>query len=349
MKHTYSNLLPSLLALSLFAGCIERFDAPIRNVRPRLVVEGSLTNEPPPYVVKLSLTSGFGAAFWGTSTALAGARVHVRDDRGAQAELFPELRLPGTYSTRDLGFVGTPGRTYTLTVVMPDGRTYASAPQRLQAAPPIDSVYAQPNNLGRRTASGEVRYGFDVYLDTQDPSEGANYYRWSAYSYVFKQGNLTPCAPFSSQLCRFGYFCYQPDAEVRLLSDDGLNGRPLRQQLVHFSPVYAPGQNFVEVRQYSISREQFRFWQRFRDQITRTGSIFDPIPSTIEGNVANAADPTDLALGYFEVAGVARRRFRLQANSAPQAPNWFASYGDRYYGDPCPDGGQGSPLPPSGW
>jgi Domain of unknown function (DUF4249) len=332
----------------LASGCIDRFEAPIRNIRPKLVVEGSLTNETPPYTVKLSLTGGFSQSFLSNATPVLGALVYVQDSEGRRADFVPELYQPGTYTTRVPGFVGTPGRTYSLTVALPDGRTYTSGPQRLQAAPPIDSIYAVPNNLGRRVGQ-RTQFGFDIFLDTQDPADGANFYRWASFSYAFKQTTPRSCSPFSAVLCNFGYFCYQPDNEVRLLSDDGLNGNRLRRQLVNFSPVFAPGQNFVEVRQYAISRDQFRFWQRYRDQVTRTGSIFDPIPSTIEGNMVNVADPTDLALGTFEVAGITRRRLRVLANSAPQAPNWFAVYGSTLLSDPCPEGGFGSPSPPTGW
>jgi hypothetical protein len=44
------------------------------------------------------------------------------------------------------------------------------------------------------------------------------------------------------------------------------------------------------------------------DQLTRTGSIFDPLPAPVEGNIFLKSNPNKLALGYFGASAVSRKR-----------------------------------------
>jgi hypothetical protein len=45
------------------------------------------------------------------------------------------------------------------------------------------------------------------------------------------------------------------------------------------------------------------------DIINIDGSLFDPPPGTVKGNLYNAGDPNELILGYFSVSGVSYKRF----------------------------------------
>jgi hypothetical protein len=44
------------------------------------------------------------------------------------------------------------------------------------------------------------------------------------------------------------------------------------------------------------------------EQTTRTGSIFDPLPASPEGNIYNVNHPIELALGYFGAPAVSYKR-----------------------------------------
>jgi hypothetical protein len=50
------------------------------------------------------------------------------------------------------------------------------------------------------------------------------------------------------------------------------------------------------------------FWQQYLQQINRTGSILDPLPASLIGNIHNATDSNDVALGYFETSAVVTKK-----------------------------------------
>jgi hypothetical protein len=42
------------------------------------------------------------------------------------------------------------------------------------------------------------------------------------------------------------------------------------------------GKQYVEVSQYSLTREAYQFWKLLDEQQTRTGSLFDPQPAPMK-------------------------------------------------------------------
>jgi len=75
---------------------------------------------------------------------------------------------------------------------------------------------------------------------------------------------------------------------------------------VKFDTVFA----FI-IRQYSLSSQAYDFWQTAQMQREETGSIFDPVPSNISGNIFNVNDPDELVLGYYSASAVQEMRFDI--------------------------------------
>ena len=50
------------------------------------------------------------------------------------------------------------------------------------------------------------------------------------------------------------------------------------------------------------------FLAKVDEQTSRTGSIFDPLPASLEGNIYNINQPNELALGYFGASAVSYKR-----------------------------------------
>ncbi|MBC7920072.1 MAG: DUF4249 domain-containing protein [Ferruginibacter sp.] len=300
-----------LLALIgwLATSCVDEVQLPIRNPTRQLVVEGTITNEPPPYSVKLTYSGAFQSANRLPEESYVGqATVTLGDDLGRTVSLLP--RGPGIYQTTDSSFVGTVGRTYTLRVALPDGKRYASRPEQMRSVPSIDSLSFAFVDVNVN-ANPERFNGYEVYTHFQDPAETDNYYRWLAYGYSQVHSTGAPCSLGNPNIC-FDY-CWQANytSAVRILSDALVNGNRITRQPVFFSPIYTRGPHLVEVSQLSLTREAYQFWKLYQEQQTRVGSILDPLPAPIVGNIANADNPNELALGYFAASAVARRRFAI--------------------------------------
>jgi Domain of unknown function (DUF4249) len=305
-------LLLILLTMSL-TSCLEEVQIPIRTESSKLVIEGGITNESPPYTVRLSYSGNqIYATDINLNLTVTGANVVIKDDTGDSTILRPSYYERGVYRTADPDFVGKVGKTYTIKINLKEGKTYLSKPEKLTTCPPLDSLYAVFEDIKN------VSYpdGYQVYADFKDPANEKNYYRWSAYGY--SRVGKARGGVFLDNRCDAGgftsppafNFCWVPryQTKIDLLTDVYFNGNQIRKKPVFFSPVYGSGKHLIEVSQYAISRDAYQFWKLYDEQSSRTGTIFDPLPAPIQGNVVNKDDPNDFALGYFEVAGVYRKR-----------------------------------------
>ena len=84
------------------------------------------------------------------------------------------------------------------------------------------------------------------------------------------------------------------------------------------SYIYAFGKHYIDIGQHSLTGEAYKFAERFKEQQTRTGTTLDPLPASIKGNVFNAADSNDFALGYFSASSVTHKRVILVPYSLTQ-------------------------------
>jgi hypothetical protein len=55
----------------------------------------------------------------------------------------------------------------------------------------------------------------------------------------------------------------------------------------------------LEMKQYSIPEDAYKFLQLVKQQLQISGSVFDPLPATIRGNMESQTDENEIVLGYF--------------------------------------------------
>ena len=60
----------------------------------------------------------------------------------------------------------------------------------------------------------------------------------------------------------------------------------------------------IAIRQSSLTKEAFQFFDLLKNQLSIQGSIFDPPPATIRGNMINLDDPDVAVIGYFRASDV---------------------------------------------
>jgi hypothetical protein len=304
MKRSLTHYIFILLLL-LASSCIRNVNVPIRSVPPILVVEGWITTDPPPYSINLSYSGMFTNTYEaGVDTGLqyiTDAKVTLVDDLGDSTSCIRSIN--GTYLSSDSNFVGTVGRTYTLKVYLSNGKTYLSKPEKITAVAPIDSVsvvYDSSYIAGIRPTQ------LVVSVNTHDPAGIANYYRWTASGYIPRKSWGEACIPYGPPPTDpFSGSCYAlceqflDETQINVLSDQFIDGREITEQPVFYSPVYWDGVHYIEMKQYSISQEVYLFWEQYLAQTNRTGSILDPLPAPLTGNIFNQADSNDIALGVF--------------------------------------------------
>jgi hypothetical protein len=297
-----------ILTLTVLAACIDQVQLPIRTEAPRLVVEGQITNEAPPYTVRLTYTGKYGGEDGQNvnDQYVKDAQVTLADDQGHSTR-FASIGS-GMYQTTDATFRGQVGRAYSLTVTLADGKRYLTKAERMPAVPQIDSISARLVKTGNLA----IPYAFSYGVNTRDPGNEQNYYRWTANGYTNRLSVGIPCNLGSPNLCNNRCWTTVSNNVLNIFSDEAINGNPLRGKFVLQVPIYTLAPQLVEVQQYALTQANYQFWKLFQQQNARTGSIFDPLPAPVTGNLVNAGDPTDLARGYFAVTSVTRRRLRQQ-------------------------------------
>ncbi|HUR12675.1 MAG TPA: DUF4249 domain-containing protein [Flavitalea sp.] len=292
--------------------CIKEIRPPLRTVTPKLVVEGGITTDTTPYQVKLSFSGPyrFGQNI-PDSLIIEDAQVSIADNIGRSTPL--TYKGNGIYVTTDTTFIGQSGKAYQVHITLQDGRSYISQPEKIAA--PVTDLHVSKVEFD---ADYDFQHPTDlkIFVDVNDPPGEENYYLWKAYSWVPRKATGVPCGNY----CIKWIYCTQLINRpfVTTFSDASINGNTIREQFIYRSPIYWFGRHYLDISQQAITREHFQFWKRFEEQNAKTGSILDPLPAPIEGNIYNVANPDDLALGYFSASSVTHKKVMLVPFSISQ-------------------------------
>ena len=298
--------LPALLLFSClcFLSCERAIELMPRNEKPTLVVEGMITNQAPPYSILLSFSGNYSRSdTLSANLFINDAIVTIEDDLGNSTICNNVGR--GLYLSGDPSFIGTIGRSYKVKVILRDGKQYLSAAETMMPVPAIEKVHVTVDNSF--TATRPTR--FTISIDAKDPAGTRNYYLWKGLSIAPRKATGVPCG-FG---CVLGEYCLQEfsSGSANILSDQLIDGNNISKREVMYSPIYWFGKHFIEIKQHSLTQSAFLFWEKYREQVSRTGNIGDPLPAPLEGNIANSADPSDLALGYFGASAVSVKRVKI--------------------------------------
>ncbi len=302
-----------LIALAILTGCIKEVKLDLRNPEPILVVEGLLITDSTPCKVALSYSGIFNDRGAQLQYFINDAIVFIKGDANDSIQLISQGN--GNYIQVDKSFVAQTGRSYSISITLAKGERYASYPEKIlpvQKDFEIDSI-----GIGVPFKLNDL-YGADVQIRLHDPGDETNYYRWVTRDYIPRKATGIPCGFYSPPCFQYCFQVYE-DRFINILSDANFNGNEMRYQSTPISPYYWYGKHYIEIKQLSLSRQAYQFWKLYLEQTSRTGSILDPLPSPIQGNVYNIDHPEDLALGYFEVSDVSSKKIVL-------APIFINSY-----------------------
>lgn len=295
-------LYPILIAL-LFTGCIDPISLDVGPPEERLVVDGTLFEGSGPHVVRLSFPGAFSQGIEALRPAVRGAQVAIIDENGQEYPL--SEGSAGRYATAASALTAEIGRAYSLRIQLADGRLYRSEPQVMP--PPGTVANPVPRFERLPTLTGSVLQhvpSVTVRLDAVADEAETSYLRWT-WTGVWETAFCTPPPLFSA--C---YPCWIPASGRSLVNvaDTPLSrGQALFNQLAIATPLTEVPERFgrgfvLNVRQESMTPDAFVYWRSMRDMRDRVGSLFDPPPDQVRGNLVNEADPNDYTLGYFTVA-----------------------------------------------
>lgn len=295
----------SLLAL---VSCITPFEPDFKEQPDAVVVQGFISNEPGPYTIQLVRPANY--SFAGYSIGIKNAVVYITDDAGNRENLL-EVPESGLYKTQNLQ--GETGRTYQLHMEI-DGKKYESKPELIRDAGEIDRVYDEPFQEIDALSNQSRLGGWNVYIDTKDPIENGNYYRWNFLHYKL----VGTCGSIND---RFGNPLYRVSCCgdcwdiirctgvncINVANDALINGKQISRKQVGTVPVGCRDRYYLEVEQQALSRDSYVFWKTVRQLLQNTGGVFDVAPSAVPGNITCLSDPDEQVLGFFSAVGISRK------------------------------------------
>jgi hypothetical protein len=308
------NKKPQIIALVLLAvishACIEKFYPDIEGYQNILVVDGMVTDDDRPCLVRLSRTFSYEDNNYDPVTRAA---VIILDDEGMPAYL--EEKSPGNYYTDTSSFRGQTGGRYQLHIILADGREYQSDYVMLKKAPAVEHLDVRYEKKETTTA-GTFTGGVQFYLNTHDPLNETRYYRWEWE----ETWEFTVPMQAAGKADRFKCWKSNVSRSIMLGNTNHLTSDRIIDYPLHFVSTESNRLRILYsllVRQYAISQAAYEFWKMHDDLSENAGTLFDPIPAKVEGNIYNLSDPGEPVLGYFEASGVSTKRVFVSNDLLP--------------------------------
>jgi hypothetical protein len=307
-------LLVAVVVSVCFSSCTEPFSPEPQGSRSLLVVEGHISDNAEPNTIRLSRAQPLNS---NGSAPESGAFVSVSNREGTIFD-FSEM-APGVYQSDPACFTGQPGVSYQLHIETIDGSQYRSDEVALKPTPAIDSVYFERE---RRFTdlTGEELDGIKILVDTHDENNGTRYYRyeWVA-TYQIKvpfpsQWELAPDGSFA--LVDYYSICYNSDTSKNILTTNTLQLG--EDRLTAFELNYINTISYrlrtmysINIRQYALDDRGYIYWNQLNKNSENLGTLFDPTPYPIIGNVRNTNDSDEAVLGYFDASTVSEKRLYI--------------------------------------
>jgi hypothetical protein len=303
----------SLIAVFTLYTCIDPFNPKITGNESILVVDGALTDANTSSRIRLSRTVPNQDS---NPVMVSNATLFISDDAGQSSFLVNEGN--GIYKTDSLDFKGVAGRTYVLHIKTGEGMEYESEPCLMQPGANIDSVYFTKDKelVNNGTESLD---GIRIFIDSKGGGP-ETFYRWdfdetwkfkvpNPKKYDFNAADTTflPHNPVNEFGWKYG------KSDLILTHSDVL----ARSGTLEKMPLYfiASGQSdrlliqySILVRQHSISKKEYDFWENIKEVDKAGEDVFSKQPYPVDSNLHNISNPDEKVLGYFQVYSVSEKR-----------------------------------------
>ena len=304
--------------------CVQKYNSPyVSPPTGYLVVEGYISgNSPTQYTLSRTIPLPGDSAI----PMETGAKVQVE---GTDNSVYPLTeQSPGTY------VAGTPALNaatqYRLRITTSAGEQYLSSYVQYKPTPPIDSVSWVE---GYNNSSG-----VQIFVNTHDPANATRYYQWqygetweynsAEESTVQYDADTSPVMVVLRPLTNQIYTCWRADSSTNILIGSSAK---LAQDVIYLQPLTliptGAQQLSVEysifVRQYALTEDGYNFLTLMQSNTESLGTIFDPQPSELKGNIQCLTNPNEPVVGYVSAGTVQQQRIFIRRS---QLSSWYYSF-----------------------
>ncbi|MEO0896945.1 MAG: DUF4249 domain-containing protein [Bacteroidota bacterium] len=310
------------LSLIFLMACIDPFVPDVGEYEDALTVTGSLLEGKVVSTIRLGRTFALQEE---EGPKVGNAKVEIVDDNGNRYPL--RERAEGIYVTDTTELVPQKGSSYQLYINTDDGNEYESDFQEMESSSQIDQLYAE---FQERVRGFDTLSGMQVFLDATDVEDKAKFFRWEFEETWHVQVPFPSRGDWDAQNNTFTYYegdsipviCYAQNfsSEILLENTRGLSQNRVTRYPIHFVSTETNRlwrRYSILVKQYSVSEETYSFWEAAEQINENLGTLFDPIPNQLLGNIRNINDPDEPVLGYFSADGYDERRIFIDNLDLP--------------------------------
>jgi hypothetical protein len=247
---------------------------------------------------------------------VTGCYIRIFDDKGNQFEM--QEAEPGIYQTRiDKSYL-TPGTSFKVDILTPDGINIESDFDKMNECPEIDSIYFKKKEIPQNL-SGLIIKGLQFYIDLDAGNLPSHFFRWEAtetweYHVPFPRiwyydGTIHHISPpdYSRMIC----WSIDTVKSIFTLSTGGLTENRYYMLPLHFVDNYSPRLMYgysLLINQFALSEAAYSYWDQLRINNSEQGELYQKQPLSIAGNLHNNTNPDQKILGFFGASSVKSRR-----------------------------------------
>ncbi len=304
------NFKAYIFVLLLF-GCQEPIDfTPSGEDQAILIVSGSISDQEGFIQTLLTKNPRINELGLSESDPVLGALVSLAGDNGESYELIGNIY--GQYVSREQHIL-TSGVSYKLVIEL-EGKRYESIPQRLPEVIADTELSFDPDVRQRLNSRGTVS------LDVEGVKVSANvpvlnrkaYYKWFNYNYFIIE------EAHSGDRCFVSNF--SPERFSLLEVNAGSPGRVSTEIAFIENGLKLEVDYALQANQQVINEETYEYFRKVKEQSERTGTLFDPVPQPILGNIFNVEDDLEVVLGHFYLYRFSFDRIFFNQSELPFTP-----------------------------
>jgi hypothetical protein len=303
--------LLSCLALWL-SSCTDPYMPDVITSPPSYLVVDGFINSQGVSTIKLSRT--YAVAAKTAPPVETRATVYIEDEAGTRQLLTESSTVKGTYDSGAQVLNTT--QKYRLHINTLAGKEYVSDYVPVKTTPIIDSLPWRIDNDG-----------LSIYVNAHDATSSTQYYRWDYIETWEINPIYRPTVEFVNNRMRdivvpYPTICWgnAPSTTVKIDKTTALTQDIISDFRLRLLPVNSDLLNSrysILVQQHALTREEYAYWELLRKNTESIGSLFDPQPAQLTGNVHCTSSPNEIALGFIGAHSMSQRRIFIRRQDLP--------------------------------
>lgn len=309
------------ILIVILTGCIDPyFPSELTSTESILIVDGFIDTSGSS---KLTLARSQSITDLSAPFFEVGAEVWIEDEIGNKITLLDTQ--DGNYILENANLNAS---KYRLRIITTNQQEYASEYVSVLDSPQIDSVtwrIAQDENI-------------EILVSSHGEPTSSTYYQW-IFEEVWEYRSFLNSMYIFDSNTRSVYYngnqniytCWRSgqSSKINIESTNRFaDNRVSNFQLTSFSwnDERTRLKYSILIKQYSLSKDAFNYWQQLKKNNEDIGTIFGSLPSELKGNLINLEDESKPVVGFFSVGTVAQKRIFIKNSDFPPPVAWETPY-----------------------